>query len=443
MPRFLRILPRNLTLTWDSIRQTLFRLPLGGRWAIGLPRQTNDNLRTFWFDGLFAVACDNIMVTYLAVYILALGATRAQIGVMSALSSLTAALLLLPAALLVERIGHRKNITLIAGGGFGRLMILGLALIPLFWGKTEVIWIAVGLSVARDAFSNLAFPAWMSLTGDLVPLAGRGRYFGSRNFASGLAAMITTLLVGEMITRAGEPVGYQLALLLAFGLGMASTFFFSRIKDPQVDPPPAQTSLSLQSMLGQLRENPTFLTLCGTAALWNFSLNIASPFFNIYLVQKLNATAAMVGLTSVAASLSGLIFLHKLGQLADHWGPRRLQLLSMLSIPILPFAWVFVTAPWQVILINLASGLLWAAFNLGSFNFLLTLMPDDQRARYSAMYQIVVTISLAAGAAVGSIVVTQVGYHAVFILTAVGRLAAGLVFLWLVRPPAQPSVQLS
>ncbi len=211
---------RSFGSMWANTSQTLGRMPVGGRWALALPGEVLHNLRWFWFDGLFAVASDNIIITYVTVYVLALGATRTQIGLMSALSSLSAALLLLPGALLVERIGHRKQITLVGGGGFARLAILGLALIPLASNYPAVVWIAIALAVTRDAFANLSFPAWMSLASDMVPTEGRGRYFGSRNFAIGIGAMVTTLLVGEMITRLGAPKGYQIALMLAFALGV-------------------------------------------------------------------------------------------------------------------------------------------------------------------------------------------------------------------------------
>ncbi|MBN1311460.1 MAG: MFS transporter [Anaerolineae bacterium] len=427
---------RSFYITWSRARQALDRLTLGGRWALSLSYEIHNNLRWYWFDGLLATASNNIVLTYLTVYILALGGTRAQIGLMSSLSSLSAAIMLALGALLAERIGHRKQITLIGGGGFARLMILLLAVIPLIGHSPAVIWIAVALAVTRDAFANLAFPSWVALTGDIVPIEGRGRYFGSRNFASGAAAMVTTLLIGVMITRAGEPVGYQIALILAFVLGIASTFCFSRINDTQeVTPLHIKVSFSLPSLLRGLGEHPAFIALCITAALWNFFLNIAGPFFSVYLVQKLGATAAMVGIVSVASSASGLIFQHKLGDLADRWGPRRLQMLSMLAIPILPLCWLLVTAAWQVILINLVSGLLWGAFNLASFNFLLTLTPDAQRARYSALYQIIVTVALSTGAAVGSVIVTNIGYHAAFIITGIGRFVAALLFVRLVRIP--------
>ncbi|MBE0699720.1 MAG: hypothetical protein IH586_22570 [Anaerolineaceae bacterium] len=65
---------------------------------------------------------------------------------------------------------------------------------------------------------------------------------------------------------------------------------------------------------------------------------------------------------------------------------------------------------------------------MGSFNYLLNIIPQTRRARFSAVFQVVVTISLAIGAALGSLVVTRWGFAAVFAGSAIGRLAAALFF---------------
>jgi len=182
----------------------------GGEWAVALPAVVKRNLYWFFCDGLFASACDNIVVTYLVLYILALGATKTQVGLMSAFSSLSAALLLLPGALLAERLGHRKELTMAFGGGMARLALLALAFLPVMVGGQTLVWAAIALSVMRDSFSNLGFPAWMSLAGDVVPMEGRGRYFGSRNFIMGVAGILAILLVGELITHTSQPLDIKL-----------------------------------------------------------------------------------------------------------------------------------------------------------------------------------------------------------------------------------------
>ena len=202
----------------------------GGDWAIALAERTRRNLVWFWFDGFFAAACDNIAVTYLTVYLLALGATQTQIGLLSSLSSLVAAGLLFPGAMLVERIGRRKQLVVMSGIG-ARLVLGLLAALPLLFGGPGLVYIAIGVSLLRDGFSNLGFPAWMAITADVVPLAGRGRYFASRNFVMGAAGMVTILAMGFFISRMASPGGYQMALAAALILGSGSTFCFTRLRD--------------------------------------------------------------------------------------------------------------------------------------------------------------------------------------------------------------------
>ncbi len=420
-----------LSVTRARARRGFRKFTWGGEWAVSLSEQIKHNLYWFFFDGLFASASDNIVVTYVTLYILALGATRGQVGLMSSFSSLSAAVLLLLGAVLVERYGRRKELTVIFGGGMSRLAILVLALLPLIVGKQAIVWVAIVFSVTRDSFGNLAFPGWMSFTADIVPMEGRGRYFGSRNFIMGITGMLAILLVGELITRLPIPLGYQIAFGLAFAFGMLSTFSFGHLRDPKGGLPPAKAmgSFSPRAMLQDILAHPVFLALSLVMAFWNFSLNIASPFFNVYMVANLKFTASMVGITSIVSTVASLLIQRRVGRLSDRWGPRRVQLISMALIPILPFAWVFITKLWHVILLNSFGGALWGAFNLVSFNFLLSLTPDAQRARYSAFYQILVMLALAGGAAFGAWVVTQWGYQAIFLCSGIGRVIAVLLFI--------------
>ena len=422
-------------------------LTTGGDWAARLSSEARQNLKWFWSDGFFAAASDNIIGPYLVVYLLALGASQAQIGLLSSLSSLSAALMLLPGALLVERIGRRKDITVLGGGIGSRLTILLLALMPLLLNSPALVYVAIGLTVLKDALANLSFPAWMALTGDIVPIEGRGRYFASRNFAMGVAGMTTTLLAGLLLTGAVQPGGYQVALLVAFFIGMISTYSFWRIKDPEIAPKtvpppalpassaepvaaakPASEHLSFVDSLRDLASHPEFLILLVTTAIWNMSINFAGPFFTPFLVKEMHATTALIGLTTTASTVATMLVQRKVGQLNDRWGSRRLQMIAGLLIPFLPMGWVFVTEAWHSIPLNAIGGALWGAFSMASFNYLLQLTPPEKRARYSAIFQMTVTLSMAAGAALGSLMITRFGYHFVFMASGIGRLTAALLF---------------
>jgi MFS family permease len=281
----------------------------------------------------------------------------------------------------------------------------------------------------------------MSVTGEIVPMEGRGRYFGSRNLIMGITGMLAILLAGELITRAGSPHGYQIALGLAFALGMISTYSFGQLQDPRGKAPiPVEGSLSLRALLQDIKGHPAFLALSLAMVMWNFSVNIAGPFFNVYMVQNLKFTASMVGITSVVSTVAGLIVQRRIGRLSDRLGSRKVMLISMLIIPIVPAVWVFITQFWQVMVLNSFSGMAWGVFNLVSFNFLLSLTPVAQRARYSAIFQLLVTLALAVGAAFGAWVVTQWGYQAIFACSAIGRVIATLLFARLLPASSEREV---
>jgi MFS family permease len=431
---------------WVQNLQTLKRFTWGGDWAMPHAAIVKRNLTWFFFDGLYANASDTIVITYLSLYVISLGATKGQIGLMSSMASLSAAILLVPSALLVEKIGHRQEVTILFGGGLARLCILALAFLPLVASGGILVWSAIALAVLRESFGNVGFPAWMSMTGDIVPLEGRGRFFGARNFVMGIASIVVTLIVGALITRSGAPLGYQIALVLAFILGVVSTYCFSRLHDPKKSHallPGA--SMSLQAVLADMKNHPTFIIFCITALVWNFSINICGPFFNVYMLKELKFTAVMIGITATCTSIGTLLIQRKMGEIADRIGPRKLQMMCMFLIPILPFSWIFITQFWQVILLNILGGILWGTYTLVSFNFLLTLAPDAQRARYSALYQMVVTFALAGGAAFGSWLVTTVSYQAIFFASGVGRVLAAIMFARLMqddKPTTQKLVRL-
>jgi len=421
-----RTSPIFLNRAW----QKMLDIMAGGSWSRQLSEAIQHNLRAFFWDGVLSASSDAITVNYFTLFLLALGATSTQIGLLSSLSNMAAVLVLLPGAMLVDRLGKRKPLILWTGGGFSRLMLPVYALIPLLVPHPVAIYLAIGLKVLADGSANLALPAWVSMSADIIPLAWRGRYFGTRNLVMGICGMVITFLGGEFITRSGAISGYQWAFIAAFAIGMISTFAFSQIREPKRPAVvlPVQTYTPI-ALLQTLQSDKAFLVFCLFNLFWNFSISIAGPFFSVYQVQVLKASATMVGILSIVSSLSSLPALRFFGPLADRIGSRRVMVITGLLIPIVPIAWVWTTQPWHGIPINILSGFLWAGFSLAQFNMLLIISPDEHRARYSAIFQIMVAISAAVGAALGGVISHQWGYHTVFLLSGIGRFLSMLIFI--------------
>jgi MFS family permease len=419
-------------------------LTVGGSWGRTQADGVQKNLRWFWFDGLFASAHDNIYLNYISLYVLVLGATQAQVGLMSSFSNLTAALLLLPGAFLAERFVDKHKVSLFCVGWLTRFSLLLLVFVPIFFKGASLVWAAILFSVLRDGFANLGYPAWMAVTNDIVPIEGRGRYFGSRNFIMGIAGILITLLAGKIITLYVDQLGYQIALGAAFVMGISSTYSYAHIRVGYPLPHhPKPSRVNWGGLLADLKRRPAFLVLIVTAAVWNFAINVSGPFFNVHMLQDLHFTASEIGLLNVVTVLSALLVQNQLGALSDRLGARRMQLVSMIVIPILPVGWIFATTVWHIALLNILNGVIWAAYNLSYFNLLLEFMPSDKVPMLSAVYQVVVALALAIGALVGSGIVALWGFTGVLVASAAIRWISAGLFGWFVKAPVKSIGDLS
>lgn len=414
----------------------------GGAWATQLPSRLQSSLRWYYMDGVLSASQEAINATYLTLFVLALGATKAQIGLMTSLASLGAMVLLLPGAILAERSGSRKWVVVASGGGVSRLAILGLAVLPFIATGPTAVAVAITLKVLMDGFSNLGNPAWTSLTADLVPIAWRGRFFGNRNMVMGIANILVTLLAGQIITASASPLtGYQTVYGLAVLFGAGASFCFANIQEPTpTHAPSASEAYNLSALWQTLRGDRTFLSFCIAQMVWNFSLAVAGPFFTVYQVEVLNSTPFIIGIQAIVSSISGLPVLPLFGRLNDRWGSRKLAILTGFIIPSLPLLWILVRSPWAPMPINILGGVMWAGYGLANFNMLLSITDPSKRARYSALFQMSVMISAAVGSAVGGVIVQYVGYTTIFLVSGFGRIL-GNVLLWrLVKMPPEQNV---
>jgi MFS family permease len=391
------------------------------------------NLRFFWLDGLFAAASENFYISYVVLFALSYGATNGQVGELTAVANLLGALALFPGAKLIEIVGKRKPVVVWSGGGVARFMLLLLALFPLFVTKPlAAIAIIVVLNGIRAFAANLSNPAWTSMVADIVPDSIRGRYFGSRNMAMGITALLIVPLAGRIINTGNEEwggvTGYQMVLLLAFAVGMVSTALFQKIKEPE-----PSDSIVHKHQKGDLRKaishSPGYLGMVVSAFVWNLALQVAAPFFNVYLVEAFGASTATIGILIGVSSLTALFGQRVFGKLLDTRGSIWVQMVCGFIIPVLPFAWMFITAPYQVGFINALGGFVWAGYNLATFNLLLILTPEEQRPRAVALYQTAVFFSAVVGPLLGGYLADAVSFKLLFGLSGLGRLT-GMIIFW-------------
>ena len=396
-------------------------------------------LRFFWLDGLFSTVSDNFYINFVPLFALAYGASNAAIGLMTAITNLLGTVALFPGAKMLETLGKRKALVVGSGGGIGRLALIVLVLLPFVVRDPALaIAIIIGVSALRSFMGNFGNPAWTSMTADLVPPALRGRYFTARNQIIGIAALLVGPLSGWVVNHGNRIphspfAGYQATFLFALLAGLVSTVCFNSIPEP-----PVEAGAITRHKRGDLRRaikgNTAFLGFVGSAFIWNLAVQISAPFFNVYMITGLGASATWVGIAAGMSSLSTLIGQPLFGRLIDTKGNLWVQRVSGILIPVLPLLWIFVRAPWEVLLINLLGGFAWAGYNMSNFNLLLELTPKTQRARAVALYQTVVFAGAVIAPALGGYLADLVGFLPVFAISTAGRLVGIVLFFGWVRP---------
>ena len=133
-----------------------------------------------------------------------------------------------------------------------------------------------------------------------------GLIFASNTFATMIGNFGSGLIADALIEPCGALLSYRVTLTI-FAVGvMAAAFFYSFIKDQQSACGPSGKEAIIKGLseaisLKEARQLVVYNLLIG------FGAGMVVPFFNVFLSQKLNATAREVGLIlAVSQIITGL-----------------------------------------------------------------------------------------------------------------------------------------
>lgn len=364
-------------------------------------------LRRVIKDGLAA----QTMVTltggaFLVAFALLLGAPNLVIGLLAAIPPL-AQLLQIPAIYLVEKYRSRRTICVymvILSRSFWVL----IALIPLFVAGGRGLTLLIGAFFFYAAFGAVSSSSWNSWMRDLVPQERLGAFFSKRMSLTTALGIPLSLAAGFFISywKAQYP-GYELfsySILFCFGFiaGMLDAYYVSTIPEPRMMPVPgAHTFFGLVSRPFQDANYRNLVHFLGS---WNFAVNLAAPFFTVYMLKRLELEMSVIIILLVLSQLMNLAFLRLWGRFSDRYSNKSVLGVSGPLFIFCILAWTFTTLPEKhlltmplLIAIHLVMGIATAGVTLSSGNIGLKLAPRGEATAYLAANSFV--NSLAAGIA--------------------------------------------
>ena len=417
-----------------------------------LPPAQDAGLRHLYTNGVFGMFSENAAANYTNLYLLSLNASNTQIGLLNTLTQVATAVTPLPGAAMAERTGAYRGIILWPNI-LARVGFLLLALLPMLLGPKSAVIVtaAMALMVGRTVLGQFTAATWTAFVGKLVPPRIRVRYFSARTFAMSIASMLGTLLAGQIIARFAAPVGYQIVFVMAGLVGFIASLAIARIPRSQF-PVAERADDKVTSKQGDkandftlsplhplpltslLKTNPTFLRYTLAGCLFALAVNIGGPFIQVYQVKALGFSAAQVSYIVTAELISSLITGRLYGSLVfARFGDFRVMRVLRCLTALVPFGWIFIRDPFLGMLNQVVAGAVWSGHELAAFNGLLNITPEAGRARFIAINSFAVSICAALGPALGGVLSETIGYQPLFALSAVLRVAAGILFFVLVK----------
>lgn len=360
--------------------------------------------RLVLYDGLASEAMGTLSTgVLLAGFAVDLGASNAAIGLLAAVPFFVQ-LLQLPAALLVEWLRARRAICVWASG-IGRCFLLASAISPML-GPEARIAALIGFLAMHQGMAAIAGCAWNSWMRDLVPAAEYGRFFGRRTAATTALAMVLAFAGGVVVDAwkahiPGAPAfAYSVLFALSALIGMFGVYLLLLTPDPPMAP--AERYPNPFRLLAAPLRDANYRQVILFLSSWNFAVNLAAPFFTVYMLKMLGYSMMAVMTLTIASQLSNIAFLSIWGSLSDRFSNKAVLRVAAPLFLACTLAWTFTGLGWtspfrfpMLLVIHILMGISTAGIALASNNIVMKLSPGEQATSYLAVNS-VITASCAA-----------------------------------------------
>jgi len=321
---------------------------------------------------------------YLTGYLLYLGASAGQIGMMVSIP-LVMNVVVVISAFFMEKYTNRYRISFITIL-IHRSLLSACGLIPFvvpkdWWIPVFLILYSV-LSVS-GSFSTVPFT---TLFTDMVPTKVRAKYLGHRFTLTGIAAAITMLTAGWWLDRLQQSTGFALLFIVGFLVALINMIFIGRY--PRLPYVPSENGVSLQHLLKPFRD-VSFIKSILFVSIWTMAQGSTISLFSYVMLDIMNIKYEWLGISNTLFAIVSIVAFFIWGKLSIKWGARKLLLwVFPLNAVSVIFWGLQAFTPVSVMLIVVFSflGISMAGFGLLVFNFVVSNAPKKDLPIYYAVY---------------------------------------------------------
>jgi MFS family permease len=390
------------------------------------------DLRAIQGDGLGFSLMVGLGETYLPAFVLALGVREVTAGMLPGATLLLGAMLQLAAPWGVQRCGSLRRWVV------GCVVVQAASLVGLAAGAAQgalPLGALAGLVVLYWSTGLAAGPAWSTWVARLVPVRMQARFWARRARLAHAGILGGVLLGGFVLHRMAERGAGLAGFACIFTAAAACRAASARCVSQQSDVPlPSLRRVSAREFLRRCRRGTDGrLLVFVLGAQW--AVQLSAPYFTPFMLRHQQLPYATYVVLLSASYLAKVACLPLLGRLAQRRGARRLLLLGGAGIAPLPLLWLLGDALPYLVAINVLSGAVWAAWELGTFLLLVETLREEERTSLLTTFNLANALATVGGALAGGILLsagggTERGYAVLF---AVSSLARGAVLVVLGR----------
>ncbi len=346
-------------------------------------------------DGVAWAGMTGFVEPYLIPFALALGASNPAIGFLRAAPPLAASLAQLLNEKMIMALGSCRRAV--------RLDVLAQAL-SLFAASAAGLlperWAFPCLAAAMIVYTvsgNLAGPPWAALMGEYLPASRRGAFFGFRNQVVGVTFFAASLAAAKFLKFYPGVAAFS-ALFAAAGVFRLLSFRFigGMYERPSGCHMPRPASAG-----PAVPRDPSLTPFLLTIFAAMFSVFLAAPYFSVYLLRDLEYGYVRYMIVMTSGQITTYMVMRRWGWLADSFGSVRVLRFAFLAIPLIPLLWALAPSFYWLMAVELFSGIVWAAYGMGTNNFIYELGGTSLRARYNALFGFTACLGQFAGALAG------------------------------------------
>lgn len=295
-------------------------------------------------DGIFTQITESLTAGPIVVALaLLLGASNAMIGYLLALPFLCY-VVQLPGVYFFEKFKIRKIIVVLSVL-ISRISFVGVAFLAFFPTFPYAAWALILLYTIRYFGSGFIASGWNSWMKDLIPAATLGAFFSKRLMLMMACALSTSLVVAFFLDIWPFEIHYFYGILILGALVLSILDVYSLFN---VSEPPKDETMQNEKMSNKFRKvfsDHNFMRLVLFLSLFNFSINLAVPFFSVFVLKRLEYSLSFALILLTVLQLANILVMRIWGALADKFSNKSVLAVSAPLYVLSIFLFLFTSFP--------------------------------------------------------------------------------------------------